>query len=123
MDDSSTKIATTAFIANPLVVSTITSSSNAITCDLSVTKTFKHTFTENTTFTFSNPTATGNECKFNLWLFQGATPYIPTWPGAVKWSNGTAPTLNNANKNYLITFTTIDGGTTWVGILAAEAYA
>lgn len=105
------------------VVSVITSTSNAITVNLSTTNVFKHTFTENTTFTFSNPTATGNLCQFSLWLFQGATPYTPTWPGSVKWSNATPPVLNNANKNYLISFSTIDGGTTWIGILAAEAYA
>lgn len=105
------------------VVSVVTSTLNAITCDLSVTNVFKHTFTENTTFTFSNPTATGNQCAFDLWLFQGGTPYVPTWPAAVAWSNATPPVVNNANKKYRINFATIDGGTIWVGTLTAEAYA
>jgi hypothetical protein len=104
-------------------VTIITSSSNAITVNLATSNVFKHTFTENTTFTFSNPTATGTECEFDLWLFQGGTPYTPTWPGSVRWSNATPPVVNNASSNYLITFSTIDGGTNWVGILAAEAYA
>lgn len=104
-------------------VSVITSTSNAIACNLATARVFKHTFTEATTFTFSNPATTGTRCAFELHLFQDGTGRTPTWPGTVKWSNGTAPTVNTASKNYMVSFYTIDGGTTYIGILSAEAFA
>ena len=104
-------------------VATITSSGNAITCNLGTNRVFKHTFTEATTFTFSNPAATGTRCAFEVYLFQDGTGRTPTWPASVKWSNGIVPTLNTASKNYVVSFVTIDGGTTYVGTLGAEAYA
>lgn len=104
-------------------VTTVTSTSNATTINLSTSRAFKHTFTENTTFTFSNPDATGTRCIFEIYLFQDSTGRTPTWPATVKWSNATAPTLTTANAKYLVSFVTIDGGTTYIGTLGAEAYA
>lgn len=106
-----------------LPVKTVTSSSNAITFDLQTGRVFSWTTTEAATVTISNPDATGIKQSFELWLFQDSTGRVPTWPGSVKWSNGIAPVLNNASKNYIIGFSSIDGGTTWVGTLADEAYA
>jgi hypothetical protein len=106
-----------------LPVKTVTSTSNAITFDLSLARIFSWTTTEAATATFSNPDATGIKQSFELWLTQDSTGRIVTWPGSVKWSNGVAPTLNNASKKYVLGFSSIDGGTTWVGTLADEAYA
>ncbi len=106
-----------------LPVKTVTSSSNAITFDLSLARIFSWTTTEAATATFSNPDATGIKQSFELWLYQDSTGRVVTWPGSVKWSNGTAPVLNNASKKYVLGFSSIDGGTTWVGVLSAEAYA
>jgi len=44
----------------------VTSSSNATTVDLQDGTNFSHTLTENTTFTFSNPAASGKVSSFNL---------------------------------------------------------
>ena len=104
-------------------VNTITSTANAITVDCNNGVAFKHVMTESTTFTFSNPAASGKLTAFTLFLDNAAGAYTPTWPGAVKWSNGSAPVFAVASKKYMVGFTTIDGGTTWVGTLCSEAYA
>ncbi len=102
---------------------TVTSSSNAITLNLQAARIFSWTTTEAATVTISNPDATGIKQSFEIWLFQDSTGRVVTWPGSVKWSNGIAPTLNIANAKYTIGFSSIDGGTTWIGVLSAEAYA
>ena len=68
------------------------------------------------TFTFSNPPATGKCGSFTLILTNGGSQTV-NWPGAVDWAGGTAPTLTTAGKDVL-TFTTVDAGTTWYGFLA-----
>ena len=102
-------------------VSVITSTSNAITCDLSVSHVFSHTFTENTTFTFSNPEATGTEDTFRLYLTNDGTGRTPTWPASVDWSNSIEPDLTTASERNILSFTTIDGGTIWYGGVVIEA--
>lgn len=106
-----------------LPVKTVTSSSNAITLNLQQGRSFSWTTTEAATVTISNADATGIDQSFKLWLFQDGTGRVVTWPASVEWSNATAPVLNNISKKYLLGFTSIDGGTTWVGTLIAEAYA
>lgn len=109
-----------------LPVKTVTSVSgtpNTLTLDLQGGRIFSWTTTQAATVTISNADATGIKQSFELWLFQDSTGRIPTWPASVKWSNGTAPTLNIASSKYTIGFSSIDGGTTWVGVLSAEAYA
>ena len=68
------------------------------------------------TFTFSNPPATGKCGSFTLILTNGGSQTV-NWPGSVDWAGGTAPTLTTAGKDVL-TFTTVDAGTTWYGFLA-----
>ena len=68
------------------------------------------------TFTFSNPSATGTACSFTLILTNGGSQTV-NWPASVHWAGGTAPTLTAAGVDVL-TFTTIDGGTTWYGFAA-----
>jgi len=68
------------------------------------------------TFTFTNPSATGKACSFTLHLTNGGSQTV-NWPGAVDWAGGTAPTLTSSGLD-VITFTTIDAGTTWLGFLA-----
>ena len=70
-----------------------------------------------TTFTFTNPPATGKAGTFTL-LVTNPTTNI-TWPGSVDWPGGTAPTLTTTGLD-ILTFTTVDGGTIWHGMLASE---
>ena len=72
--------------------------------------------TSTTTFTFSNPSATGKACSFTLILTNGGSQTV-NWPGAVDWAGGTAPTLTTSGVD-VITFTTIDAGTIWYGFAA-----
>ena len=68
------------------------------------------------TFTFSNPPVSGKCGSFTLILTNGGSQTV-NWPGSVDWAGGTAPTLTTAGKDVL-TFTTVDAGTTWYGFLA-----
>ena len=73
------------------------------------------------TFTFSNPTATGKNCGFILYLTNGGSQTV-NWPAAVDWPAATAPTLTEAGVDILV-FNTTDAGTTWYGNLVGAAYA
>lgn len=77
--------------------------------------------TSTTTFTFSNPSATGVACSFTLILTNGGSQTV-NWPAAVKWAGATAPTLTAAGVD-ILTFVTVDAGTTWYGFAAGIAMA
>lgn len=101
----------------------VTSSSNATTVNSRDGTVFSHTLTENTTFTFSNPAASGKASGFTLKIVQDASAsgYTVTWPAAVDWSNGDTPLLTNISSAVdQFVFYTHDGGTTWYGFLAAS---
>ncbi|MBF0380125.1 MAG: hypothetical protein HQL69_03850 [Magnetococcales bacterium] len=68
------------------------------------------------TFTFSNPTAADEGCGFVLVLINGGSQTV-NWPASCDFAGGTAPTLTTAGVD-ILTFFTIDGGTTWHGNLA-----
>ena len=108
-------------------VVTVTSTSNATTIDLGdadpFNAVFKHVFTENTTFTFSNPKATGFNSGFKLFLENDGTGRTPTWPGSVIWPEGVEPVLTGVSKKYVLVFETIDGGTIWYGALSINEAA
>lgn len=72
--------------------------------------------TSETTFTFSNPSATGTACSLTLILTNGGSQTV-NWPASVDWEGGTAPTLTAAGVDVL-TFVTVDGGTIWYGFAA-----
>ncbi len=104
----------------------VTSTTNATTVDCEAGNTFMHTLTEATTFTFSNPPATGTGYTMSIEIIQdaGATGFAVTWPAAVDWPAATAPTLTaTASAVDVFIFTTRDGGTTWYGFTAGQALA
>lgn len=74
--------------------------------------------TSTTTFTFSNPKATGNETIFTFRLTNGGSQIV-NWPASVDWAGGVAPTLTASGVDEL-SFKTINGGTTWVGLAALD---
>jgi hypothetical protein len=85
---------------------------------------FIHDLTENVTYTFSNPAATGNVSAFTLKVIQNASAKAITWPSSVDWPAATAPTLTATNDGVdLFTFITHDGGTTWYGLVVGQALA
>jgi hypothetical protein len=102
----------------------VTSSSNATTVDCEAGNAFSHTLTENTTFTFSNPPASGTAYSFSIEIIQDASAsgYTVTWPSSVDWPAATAPTLTaTASAKDVFVFTTRDGGTNWYGFTAGQA--
>ena len=87
---------------------------------------FSLTLSGNTTFTFSNPPASGTSYTFSIEIIQdsGASGYTVTWPSSVDWPAATAPTLTaTASAKDIFVFTTRDGGTTWYGFTAGQALA
>lgn len=101
---------------------TITSSSNAATINLRDGNVFEHDLTENVTYTFSNPAASGRASAFILKVIQDSSARTITWPGSVDWPAATAPTLTATNNGVdVFVFFTIDGGTTYYGFVAGQA--
>lgn len=87
--------------------------SGTVDFDLSTGNVFYGTLTGNvTTITFSNAPAGG--VFFTLEITNGGAFSI-TWPAAVKWPGGTAPTLTSLD---LLVFYTRSAGTTVRGALA-----
>lgn len=78
----------------------------------------------NCTFTFSGSVASA-ACSFTAILKQDSTGgRTATWPAAVKWPGGVAPTLSTAaNATDVFVFLTVDNGTTWLGHMAGKGYA
>ena len=72
--------------------------------------------TSETTFTFSNPSATGVACGFVLKLTNGGSQTV-NWPASVDFVGGTAPVLTASGVDVLV-FTTVDEGTTWLCFVA-----
>lgn len=105
-------------------VTSITSSSNAATINLRDGNVFEHDLTENVTYTFSNPAASGRASAFVLKVIQDSSARTITWPASVDWVAATAPTLTATNNGVdVFVFFTIDGGTTYYGFVAGQALA
>ena len=102
---------------------------NALDIDLSTGNYFTKTITGNSTFTFSNPPATGTVGSFTLELTHtGGTVAWPDGSGAagvVRWPADTPPTLTTG-KTHLFVFVTDDGsvssgtGPTYRGAFLAD---
>jgi len=71
---------------------------------------FTKTIAGNSTFTFSNPPASGTAYAFVLELTH--TSGTVSWPAGVRWPDNTAPTLTTS-RTHLFVFTTDDAGARW----------
>ena len=76
--------------------------------------------TGNTTFTFTNPPASGTAYGFTIKVTTGGAHTL-TWPASVDWAGGTAPDSPASGETDMLVFTTFDGGTTWYGFQAGDA--
>jgi hypothetical protein len=88
-------------------------SASAIDC--SAGNYFTKTASGALTWTFTNVPAS-RAFAFALALTNGGSG-TQTWPAAVVWNGGTAPTLQTSGTDILV-FITSDGGTTWRGVRA-----
>ena len=85
---------------------------SALDIDLGSGNYFTKTINGNSTFTFSNPPASGTVGSFTLELTH--TSGTVTWPTSVKFNADTSPTLTTG-KTHLFFFVTDDGGTRYRG--------
>ena len=74
-----------------------------------------------TTLTLSNIQASPIVHMWTIVTLGQGTAYSITWPAAVKWPGGTAPTLTSTlNKRDIYQFVTYDGGTTIYAIIVGQ---
>jgi len=88
---------------------------------LATANVFTGTITAETTFSFTNPRASGTATSFVLILTNGGA-FTVNWPNSVYWPDGTAPSLTASGIDVL-TFITVNGGTVWHGTVAQAASA
>ena len=80
---------------------------------------FQHTPSGNTTYSIYDP-VNGQACSFTLIINQTATVRTLNFPASVKWKGGEIPVMSTANKTYVLTFMSVDGGTNWLGMFGGE---
>ena len=99
-------------------------SSGTLTLNIENGNVFRASLNANiTTLTISNPSGTGNACSFTLIFNADGTARTVTWPAAVKWPGGTAPTLTStASRSDMFVFYTNTAGTTWYAMTAAQNF-
>jgi hypothetical protein len=98
-------------------VNAMGSAGGARTIDLTLGNIITATISTSTvTFTFSNPPSSGIGGSFTLILTNGGSQTV-NWPSSVDWAGGTEPTLTSAGID-IVTFMTINAGTTWYGFAA-----
>lgn len=105
---------------------TPSSSAGTLTLDLTTGNVFEVTLTENvTTLTISNWPATGRAGSFTLVIHQDGTGgWTVTWPAAVLWHNGSAPTVSAAiGATDIYSFLSTTAGTTIYGGVGGQAFA
>ena len=69
--------------------------------------------TAESTFTFSNAAPAGFAISFTMVITNGGSRTV-NWPASVDWAGGSAPDLTASGVDVL-TFVTVDAGTTWYG--------
>lgn len=94
-----------------------TINSGSLTLDLTTANLFRVSRNANiTSLAFGNPPSGGSGWSYSFTLiFDSTGTFTVTWPTAVRWASGTTPTLSGTGKTDVFTFTTTDGGTTWLG--------
>ena len=95
----------------------------SITCNLEDGNVHTITLDEATTFTFSNPPASGKAGSLTLIITQASTAVSVTFPASVKWADGTIPDLDISSADFILVFVTVNGGTAWRGFLSGKSYA
>ena len=96
----------------------VTLSGTSTTINLNNGNVFTHTLSGDTAYSISN--AQSQAHSFTLIITQTETVRTITFPASVKWQGGEIPDLSGASKTYVLTFLSIDGGTTWLGMFGGE---
>jgi hypothetical protein len=74
-----------------------------------------------TSVTFSNVPASGSAYSIILSFKADGTARTITWPAAVRWPSGTAPTMTSTNNKVdTLVLYTYDGGTSWFAFVSGQ---
>jgi hypothetical protein len=105
-------------------VSSPTISSGTLTLNLETSNIFTVSLNAAiTTITITNVPASGSGASFTLIFTADGTPRSVTWPAAIKWAGGTAPTITSTSgKVDSFAFFTSDGGTNWQGYVGGQNF-
>ena len=77
-----------------------------------------------TSFTFSNPAASGTASAWTIKYIQGSSARALTYPSSVLWSGGVDHVMSTANDAVdIVSFFTIDAGTTVYASIVGQAFA
>ena len=98
-------------------LTTVIASSGTI--NLNLGNVFVHTPSGNRIYSINNA-VNGQAHSFTLIINQPAAVRTLTFPSSVKWQGGEIPDMSTANKTYVLTFMTVDGGTNWLGMFGGE---
>ncbi len=97
-------------------------SAGALALDMLLGTVHKVTLNANVTaLTFSN-VLTGFASSFTVEFTANGTPYTVTQPASVTMLNGTYTPSSTNGKRDLLTYSTLDGGTTWLCAIIAQNY-
>ncbi len=116
------RISTAARYTSNFTPPTAAFSNTGPTLNLSSGNTFVHAPSANVAYAFSNPPASGTAIDFTLKVTPSATVTI-AWPSSVKWAGGTAPSAPASGETDAFTFYSTDGGTSYYGFQAGDAYS
>lgn len=106
------------------IIFTMTTVDATPTIDTTEGNVFDVTLTSNVEFSFDNVVASRAVTVTLVIRQDGAGGHAITWPASVKWDQGTSPSLTtDANSVSIVTLMTVDGGATWFGGVAGDAYA
>lgn len=97
----------------------VTLSGTSTAINLSLGNVFTHSLTGNTTYSITNAVS-GQAHSFTLIINMGSTVRTLTFPASAKWQGGEIPDLTTANKTYVLTFMSVDGGVNWLGMFGGE---
>jgi hypothetical protein len=111
------------FATTPLIIGLREESAAIAASDinLSLGNYFTKTISGTTTFTVSNIAPSGDVSAFILILTNGGSATV-NWFSGVTWNAATPPTLTVSGID-ILGFFTINGGTTWRGLVLAQAVA
>lgn len=104
-----------------VALTTVADAGATETVDVSVARTADLTLTEDCTISLTG--AVDDEAWYLTLLLRqgGAGGWDVTWPAAVEWVGGSAPTLSGtAGDVDAITLFTVDGGTQWIGVFGGS---
>ena len=96
---------------------TVSASGGSI--NLSLGNVFVHSPSGNTTYSITNA-VNGQAHSFTLIVTQAGTVRTLIFPESVIWQGGEIPDMSTASKTYVLTFMTVTGGATWLGMFGGD---